>query len=117
MLPVLMMRPHSFSIIAGSAALVLWKADERVMAIMASHLSSGNSWMGATCWMPTCCAQNLQLLQPAWLALRAGACTLLHNMSSAPKSRCTCLTMSLPHAGGSRPCRMGSVLSSTPPRQ
>src|SRR5881394_3980329 len=49
---MLTMRPQRFFFIAGSAARVAWKAEERLMAMIASHLSTGNSSTGATCWMP-----------------------------------------------------------------
>ena len=31
---------------------VVWKAEERLIAMIASHFSIGNSSIGATCWMP-----------------------------------------------------------------
>src|SRR6266478_2873968 len=33
-------------------ARVAWNADERLMAMIWSHFSTGNSSIGATCWMP-----------------------------------------------------------------
>jgi hypothetical protein len=36
----------------GMTALMQWKADERLMPMIASHLSSGKSSIGETCWMP-----------------------------------------------------------------
>jgi len=36
----------------GTAALVAWKAEVRLMAMIWSHLSVGKSSIGATCWMP-----------------------------------------------------------------
>ena len=36
----------------GTAARVAWKADERLIAMIASHFSGGNSSTGATCWIP-----------------------------------------------------------------
>ncbi len=48
----MMMRPHFFFFIAGSAARMAWNADDRLMAMIAFHLSIGNSSTGATCWMP-----------------------------------------------------------------
>ena len=47
-----MTRPQPFWRICGSTSLVAWKAEERLMARIASHFSSGNSSIGATCWMP-----------------------------------------------------------------
>jgi NTE family protein len=44
--------PQRRSRIPGTAALVAWKAAERLMPRTASHLSSGNSSTRATCWMP-----------------------------------------------------------------
>ena len=47
-----MMRPQPFAFIFGSAARVVWKAEDRLIAMIWSHFSSGNSSTGATCWMP-----------------------------------------------------------------
>ena len=47
-----MMRPHLLATMEGSASRVVWKAELRLMARMASHLAAGNSCNGATCWMP-----------------------------------------------------------------
>ena len=41
--PVLMMRPHFCCSMWGRAAFVVWNAELRHTAMMASHLSSGNS--------------------------------------------------------------------------
>src|SRR6266404_9676540 len=49
---VLMMRPHWRAFMPGTTARMLWNADERLMAIIWSHFSTGNSSIGATCWMP-----------------------------------------------------------------
>ncbi|MBV8443580.1 MAG: 3-hydroxybutyrate dehydrogenase [Hyphomicrobiales bacterium] len=46
------MRPHFFAFMPGTAARIAWKADDRLMAMMASHFSIGNSSIGETCWMP-----------------------------------------------------------------
>src|SRR3954449_2974664 len=47
-----MMRPHFFAFMPGIAARMAWNAAVRLMAMIASHLSIGNSSIGATCWMP-----------------------------------------------------------------
>ena len=47
-----MMRPHLLAIIEGSASRVVWKAEDRLMARIASHFAGGKSCNGATCWMP-----------------------------------------------------------------
>ena len=47
-----MMRPHLRAFMPGSAARMAWKAADRLMAMIASHFSIGNSSIGATCWMP-----------------------------------------------------------------
>src|SRR5215470_11449099 len=47
-----MMRPHLRAFMPGTAARMAWKAADRLIAMMASHLSIGNSSIGATCWMP-----------------------------------------------------------------
>lgn len=49
---ILMMRPQSLAFMPGSTALITWNAEDRLMATIASHLSSGISSVGATCWMP-----------------------------------------------------------------
>src|SRR5215510_8754157 len=49
---MLMMRPQPFSFMAGTARRIAWNAPDRLMARMASHFSTGNSSIGATCWMP-----------------------------------------------------------------
>src|SRR6516165_2317218 len=49
---MLMMRPHLFLSIAGKARRVVWNADDRLMARIASHFSGGKSCNAATCWMP-----------------------------------------------------------------
>ena len=36
----------------GTAARMAWNADERLMAMIWSHFSGGNSSIGDTCWMP-----------------------------------------------------------------
>ncbi len=47
-----MMRPQLACFIFGSAMRVVWKAEDRLMAMIASQRSVGNSSIGATCWMP-----------------------------------------------------------------
>src|SRR5215467_2387789 len=47
-----MMRPHLRAFMPGTAARVAWNADERLMAMIWSHFSMGNSSIGATCWTP-----------------------------------------------------------------
>ena len=47
-----MMRPQPRRFIPGSAALMAWKLEEKLIAMIASHFASGNSSIGATCWMP-----------------------------------------------------------------
>ena len=47
-----MMRPHPRCFICGSAARMEWKADERSMAMIASHLATGKVSIASTCWMP-----------------------------------------------------------------
>lgn len=44
-----LMRPHPAAFIAGMARRVAWKALERLMAITASHLSTGKSSVAAVC--------------------------------------------------------------------
>ncbi|MNO09335.1 hypothetical protein D3C81_2324260 [compost metagenome] len=36
----------------GKARRVLWKTDDRLMAMIESQRSTGNSSTGATCWIP-----------------------------------------------------------------
>ena len=47
-----MMRPQFFAFMPGRARRVVWKAEVRLMAMMASHFSTGKSSTGDTCWMP-----------------------------------------------------------------
>jgi len=49
---VLMMRPQPRFFIPGTTARMPWKAEERLIAMIASHFSIGNSSMGETNWMP-----------------------------------------------------------------
>ena len=49
---VLMMRPHLRAFMPGTAARMVWKAADRLMAMMAFHFSIGKSSIGATYWMP-----------------------------------------------------------------
>src|SRR5271165_3974545 len=49
---VLTMRPHFCAFMPGTAARIVWKAEERLMARIASHFSGGNSSIGETNWMP-----------------------------------------------------------------
>ena len=46
------MRPQPRARMPGSARRVVWKAEVRLIAMMASQRSGGNSSTGATCWMP-----------------------------------------------------------------
>jgi hypothetical protein len=52
MLPVFTMRPQPLFSMYGTAALVVWKVEDRQTAMMSSHLSSGKDSTGDTCWMP-----------------------------------------------------------------
>src|SRR6184192_1839627 len=45
-------RPQPRCFICGSTALMVWKLADRLTASTASQRSSGNSSIGATCWMP-----------------------------------------------------------------
>ena len=47
-----MMRPQLRFFMPGTAARMPWNADDRLMAMMASHFSIGNSSIGETNWMP-----------------------------------------------------------------
>src|SRR5262249_52147601 len=49
---MLTMRPHLLSIMRGRASRVVWNADERLIARIASHLAVGNSAIGATNCIP-----------------------------------------------------------------
>jgi hypothetical protein len=55
----------------GRAARVAWKTDDRLIAMMASHFSTGKLSTGETCWMPA----------------------LLTSTSTAPKASSACRTM------------------------
>lgn len=67
--PVLMILPHFCSIMKGSAALVLWKAEDRHTAMMASHLSSGKVCTGETYWMPTLLTRMSRRPSSSWVCL------------------------------------------------
>src|SRR5580658_3660724 len=47
-----MMRPHLCAFMPGTAARTAWNAAVRLMAMIWSHFSIGNSSIGATYWMP-----------------------------------------------------------------
>ena len=47
-----MTRPHCFFFMPGRASRIVWKAELRLIARIASHFSGGNSSTLATCWMP-----------------------------------------------------------------
>src|SRR6266851_3675017 len=49
---MLTMRPQRRLTIPGTAALMAWNDAERLIAMMASHFSSGKSSIGATNWIP-----------------------------------------------------------------
>ena len=63
-----MMRPHLLASSPASARRVVWNADDRLIARIASHFATGKSSIGATCWMPA----------------------LLTRMSSRPRPRAFC---------------------------
>src|SRR5690242_6665950 len=74
---VFMMRPHLRAFMPGKAARTAWKADDRLMAMMASHFSGGKSSIGETNWMPA----------------------LLTRMSTAPNALSASATMAAISAG------------------
>src|SRR4051794_35567092 len=47
-----MMRPQPFFFMPGTAARIPWKAEDRLIAMIWSHFSIGNSSIGETNWMP-----------------------------------------------------------------
>src|ERR1700687_1874701 len=47
-----MMRPQPRFFMPGMAARMPWNADDRLIAMIASHFSGGNSSIGETNWMP-----------------------------------------------------------------
>jgi hypothetical protein len=47
-----MTRPQFFAFIEGRARRVVWNAEVRLMAMIASQRSTGNSSIFATNWMP-----------------------------------------------------------------
>ena len=47
-----MMRPQPRFFMPGTAARMAWKADDRLIAMIASHFSIGKSSIGETNWMP-----------------------------------------------------------------
>ncbi len=49
---MLTIRPHFFAFIFGSASRIVWNDAVRLSAMIAFHLATGNSSIGATNWMP-----------------------------------------------------------------
>jgi hypothetical protein len=49
---MLTMRPHFRAFISGSARRIVWNDAVRLSAMIAFHLATGNSSIGATNWMP-----------------------------------------------------------------
>ena len=47
-----MMRPYLRAFMPATTARVAWNAEERLMAMIASHFSGGNVSIASTCWMP-----------------------------------------------------------------
>src|SRR5215469_119710 len=47
-----MMRPQLRRFICGITARMAWKLDDRLIAMIASHFSTGKSSIGAVCWIP-----------------------------------------------------------------
>src|SRR6202023_3681080 len=47
-----MMRPQPRFFMTGMAARMPWNADDRLIAMIISHFSGGNSSIGETNWMP-----------------------------------------------------------------
>src|SRR3972149_6060908 len=89
---MLTMRPHWRAFMPGTAARMVWNEDDRLMAMTASHFSTGKSSILATCWMPA----------------------LLTSTSSAPNSFSVARIMSaisagLPTAGGGEPDPRGGA--------
>ena len=83
-----MMRPQPRFFMPGTAARMAWKADDRLIAMMASHFSIGNSSIGETNWMPallTRISTEPNVFSPsaiisaisAGLVMSAGECTAL----------------------------------------
>src|SRR5450756_2118004 len=83
-----MMRPQPRFFMPGTAARMPWNADVRLIAMMASHLSIGNSSIGDTNWMPallTRTSTEPKVFSPsatmsaisAGLVMSAGECTAL----------------------------------------
>ena len=85
---VLMMRPQPRFFMPGTAARMPWNADDRLIAMMASHFSIGKSSIGETNWMPallTRMSTAPKVFSPsatisaisAGLVMSAGECTAL----------------------------------------
>jgi hypothetical protein len=74
-----MMRPQPRAFMPGRARRVVWKAEDRLIAMIASQRSTGNSSTGATCWMPALLtrmssapnwlwqAEIISAISPGWL--------------------------------------------------
>ena len=68
---VLMIRPHFFAFIPGTAARIAWNAAERLIAMIWSHFSGGKSSMGETYCTP---ALLMRMSGPP--SVSAQACTI-----------------------------------------
>jgi hypothetical protein len=49
---VLMIWPQPRCFMPGVTARIAWNAEERLIAMTASHFSTEKSSIGETCWMP-----------------------------------------------------------------
>ena len=72
---MLITRPHWRFFMPGSAARVAWNTEVRLMAMIQSHLSGGNSSTGATCCTPALFTRMSTAPSPASaLAMRSAIC-------------------------------------------
>src|SRR5580704_7962606 len=80
---MLTMRPHFLAFISGSASWIAWNVALRLIAMMASHFSAGNSSIGATNWMPALFTR-MSTLPNAALVLATRSAIAVGLLMSAP---------------------------------
>src|SRR4051812_46161188 len=85
-----MMRPQPRFFMPGTAARMAWNADDRLMAMMASHFSIGNSSIGDTNWMPALLTRMSTAPKVLSPSLTISATSLGFDMSAG---ECTALTL------------------------
>src|SRR5262249_36676795 len=89
---MLMMRPNLRRFMPGTTARMAWNAADRLIAMIASHFSTGNVSIASTCWMPalltrTSTLPNASSASATILAMSAGLLmSAAENSTLTPKS-------------------------------